>query len=774
MNKKTVVLTEIAILLILAIAFTWFHNTVRTELIGHTKDSTDYIATQILADRKWAAFRKKEGSLNLLPAQVTRETTAIASESGKFNVRLIANNPINPKNAAKDSFERNALREIESGSSDVEIIEGTGDQKVYRKAISDKATAESCVDSSCHPGKKMGDSLGALSISVPLWKADKDTSFNFYFLVFLWLGLAVFMYAFNWFLGRGEASGKTAAFAAVAKAEKGVTKETLAKKILLPTVAALVAGFGILLIISLRTGEENILDQDRKKSDLMGVSIIKSLQSMMVNGHAMEVKGWYGDLKTIDKKEARYIQVLRLNGDEAFMDDESIMQVNHHLEGEVFEPRGKETPHERVEFDNAKFQEVIRTKEKVYYYETIGSEALLTQFIPIKNTEDCHQCHGSELQMRGVLRVSTPLKEVEEKISKTRWSAVIIAFAATLVTFLLIGWLVRKRATEPVTSVAKTIREIATGDLTQKIEFQSDDEIGSLTENVNSMVSDMNEAMLQVVSTSDKVTNSIGHLSESADQILNGSKEQTEKTIQVATAMEEMSATVNEVAQNACNVAGAAKNATQVATHGGEIVRQTIEGMEKIAVSVENSADIIKELGNSSEKVGDIVKVIDDIADQTNLLALNAAIEAARAGEQGRGFAVVADEVRKLAERTTTATKEIAGMIGDIQKETTNAVSAMMEGTGQVKEGMSRAKEAGNSLDEIVSVVNNVCDMVSQIAAAVEEQSAATEEISSNVASISQVSEEAEKKAEFSVTTCEEMKTLAEELKKSVSKFKLT
>ena len=773
MNKRSCVFGMIVVLGILAAAFFWFQGKVKDQLIDHAKDSTDYIATQILADRKWAAFRKKEGSLNLLPAQVTRETASIASEAGKYSVRLIASHPINPQNASKDSFENEALKEIERGRDFYEAIEGKGDQKVYRKALADKASAESCVDPACHPGKKIGDSLGALSISVPLWKADKSSDFNFLFLLALWALLAALMYVFNTVLSEEKATATVSETTRGGHAERSAARESLSRKILLPTVITLIAGFGILLLVNLRTGEENLIDEERRKSDLMAVSIIKSLQSMMINGHAMEVKQWYEDLKSIDKKEAKYIQFLRLNGSESFMDDATIMEVNHHMESEVFQPRGKDTPHERVEFDNAKFLEAIRLRQKVDYFETIDGEKLLTQFTPIQNLETCHSCHGSEYQIRGVLRISTPLKEVEEKIGKTRWSAIAIALVVTIIAFLLIGRLVRKRATEPVTFIGRAIQKIATGDLTQRIDFESRDEIGGLTDNVNSMVSDMNEALSQVVATSDRVSGSISSLAESADQILNGSKDQAQKTGQVAAAMEEMSATVTEVAQNASNVASAAKEATNVAVQGGDIVRKTIQGMEKIAATVESSARIMRGLGKSSEKIGDIVKVIDDIADQTNLLALNAAIEAARAGEQGRGFAVVADEVRKLAERTTTATQEIAGMIGEIQKETGLAVNAMAEGTEQVQQGTGYAKTAGSSLEEIVSVVQKVSDMIAQIATSVEQQSAATEEITNNIAAISRVSEESEKKAEFSAATCEEVKALSLELKKAVSKFKL-
>ena len=170
---------------------------------------------------------------------------------------------------------------------------------------------------------------------------------------------------------------------------------------------------------------------------------------------------------------------------------------------------------------------------------------------------------------------------------------------------------------------------------------------------------------------------------------------------------------------------------------GGKVVGETIEGMKRIADVVNKSAETVKELGKSSDQIGEIIGVIDDIADQTNLLALNAAIEAARAGEQGRGFAVVADEVRKLAERTTKATKEIAGMIKKIQSDTTGAVQSMEAGHEGGRARDRLADKAGTSLTEIVGVSQKVTDMVTQIAAASEEQSSASEQISKNVEAIS-------------------------------------
>jgi len=203
-------------------------------------------------------------------------------------------------------------------------------------------------------------------------------------------------------------------------------------------------------------------------------------------------------------------------------------------------------------------------------------------------------------------------------------------------------------------------------------------------------------------------------------------------------------------------------------------VEDTVAGMKKIALVVKQSAETVQELGRSSDQIGEIIGVIDDIADQTNLLALNAAIEAARAGEQGRGFAVVADEVRKLAERTTKATKEIAGMIKKIQLDTKGAVSSMEEGTKQVDEGIKMADKAGASLHEIVGISQRVTDKVSQIAAASEQQSSASEQISKNVEAISSVTSETAAGVQQVARAAEDLNRLTENLQQLLAKFNLS
>jgi methyl-accepting chemotaxis protein len=210
-----------------------------------------------------------------------------------------------------------------------------------------------------------------------------------------------------------------------------------------------------------------------------------------------------------------------------------------------------------------------------------------------------------------------------------------------------------------------------------------------------------------------------------------------------------------------------------MARSGGEVVQTSVSNMRAIAGAVSAAAGKVGDLGKSSNQIGEIVAVIEDIADQTNLLALNAAIEAARAGEQGRGFAVVADEVRKLAERTSRATKEIADRIRTIQTETKTVVQAMEVGSSQVEEGVKAAEKTGASLQEIIGMNDRVRDMINQIAVTPAEQSATSAEVSKNVSEIDRLARESSNGAQEAAKACDELSSLALDLEKTVSKFTL-
>jgi methyl-accepting chemotaxis protein len=317
------------------------------------------------------------------------------------------------------------------------------------------------------------------------------------------------------------------------------------------------------------------------------------------------------------------------------------------------------------------------------------------------------------------------------------------------------------------------INKFADGDLTVELKIEHDDEIGKLYSGFNKAVQNIKIMLGKVSEAVSATAKASNEISSSTEEMSAGAQEQSAQTSEVAGAVEEMTKTILETTRNSSIAAETAKNAGTSAKEGGKVVSETIVGMNRIAEVVKKSAETVHALGKSSDQIGEIVQVIDDIADQTNLLALNAAIEAARAGEQGRGFAVVADEVRKLAERTTKATKEIAGMIKQIQKDTSGAVESMSKGTEEVEIGISLADKAGKSLQEIIQGADKAVDVITRVAAASEEQSSTSEQISKSIEAISNVTNESSSGIREIARASEDLNRLTLNLQELIGKFNI-
>jgi methyl-accepting chemotaxis protein len=344
----------------------------------------------------------------------------------------------------------------------------------------------------------------------------------------------------------------------------------------------------------------------------------------------------------------------------------------------------------------------------------------------------------------------------------------------SIVVGFLVATLISRSLTGGIAGMVGMIQEMAGNNLgVPDLAITSEDEVGKAGNLLNEMKNNLRELIHSIAGTAEHVASASEEISSSASLQAQSADTQKDQTSQVATAMQEMSSTVLQVSENSGKAADASRKAAETARHGGAIVNETLTKMRAIADSVSGTAKKVEELGKSSDQIGRIIGVIDDIADQTNLLALNAAIEAARAGEQGRGFAVVADEVRKLAERTTTATKEIAQMISTVQEETKSAVAAMEEGTKQVEEGVQTTAQAGDSLKEIIHTSEQVGEMITHIATAATEQSSATEEINNNMEQIAKLVRESSEGAQQSAKACQDLSGLALDLQKMVSNFRL-
>ena len=345
----------------------------------------------------------------------------------------------------------------------------------------------------------------------------------------------------------------------------------------------------------------------------------------------------------------------------------------------------------------------------------------------------------------------------------------------SIILGLILAVFITRSITHPTNNVVEMLKDIAQGegDLTKRLNIKSKDEIGDLAGWFNTFMDKLHDIIYRVTQNTEQLASAATEVSSAAEQLSAGSKEQTGQTAQVSAAIEQMTATIMESSKNTQDASDRAREAAESSKAGSRLAEDTSQGMEEIVQSASVTAGNIQGLAEKATAIGEIIKVIDDIADQTNLLALNAAIEAARAGEQGRGFAVVADEVRKLAERTTKATKEVAETIKGIQTDVTKANSQMEESSGIVNKGKDLVVQTNSSLNEIFNAIEGVQEMMRQIAAAAEEQSAAAEEISKSVENVDRISREAANGAEQAATAAEQLSRQSEDLRGLVSGFKL-
>lgn len=380
-----------------------------------------------------------------------------------------------------------------------------------------------------------------------------------------------------------------------------------------------------------------------------------------------------------------------------------------------------------------------------------------------------------------IIQLVNAKRSQNEKISESLISNVqsTRSFVASLVVVGLIlgiggAFFISSIVVKPIKGAVQAMQNIAAGeaDLTLRLEVKGQDELAQLAMAFNSFVGQLRDTIGQVMTNIQKLASASGEVSQIANETNSGVEQQRQETELVASAMTQMTVTMDQVVQNAQHAAQAADSANEEANHGKSVVNQTVQSIETLANEVEKGAQVIQGLEKDSDQIGTVIEVIQGVAEQTNLLALNAAIEAARAGEQGRGFAVVADEVRTLASRTQTSTLEIKEMIEKLQAGARKAAEVMDVGRNNARSSVDLASNAGGALEAITQAVNEITNMNSQIASAACQQDAVSKEINQNIVNIAQIADSTALGAQKLASSSNDLASLSGDLQKLIGRFK--
>ena len=351
------------------------------------------------------------------------------------------------------------------------------------------------------------------------------------------------------------------------------------------------------------------------------------------------------------------------------------------------------------------------------------------------------------------------------------WSILSVVLVIAVLSYLFVSFY--QGVMQSISHISEGSQRMAAGDLTVRFRLDAQDEMQNIAKSFNEMSDSFHKLVSQVINSSNQVASAADELSAITSETDKGIRRQQQETDQVATAINQMSATVHEVSGSAHSASESTQAAATEASNGQQVVGHTISSINRLAKEVESATGIIHSLEKNSDDIGSVIDVISGIAEQTNLLALNAAIEAARAGEQGRGFAVVADEVRTLASRTQSSTLEIQAMIERLQGDARRAVEAMGKSSEQAELGVDAAAQAGDALKRITQAVDTIAEMNAQIASAAEEQAAVSEEINRNISNIAQISESNASGSTQTAAASTQLSNLAMDLQRMLSQFKV-
>ncbi|HQD35648.1 MAG TPA: HAMP domain-containing methyl-accepting chemotaxis protein [Thermodesulfovibrio thiophilus] len=526
-------------------------------------------------------------------------------------------------------------------------------------------------------------------------------------------------------------------------------------------------GFGVLIFLLLIFGGVTIIQLGIIKKDATDIDerIDKVNNSVGIRRAAIAIFSSVRDMLIIDdmkkKEEAKKsIEENRAKYKELI---EAIKKVTYTKEGMTLLQNIEEALKDAAHYNNQVIELVMAGKKQeaiALYYKEVNP-----RIVKLEKTLD----EEVIFQRKGL---NASLNEMNNVIKKETVTVVILTVSG-LIFGVFSATLISRSISKPVAELKDALERIGQGDLTVEIKAESKDEIGVISNSLTQAIVSIKNLIGQSKTISSSLASSSEQLSATTEEISRNLKSQTERASQIASAAEEMSQTVVDIAKNASNIAEVSVTTANVAKEGKDMTINTAEEIKIIEDSVNKLSGIVNDLGERSRQIGEIVTVIKDIADQTNLLALNAAIEAARAGEQGRGFAVVADEVRKLAERTAKATDEIADMITRIQTEVNVAEQSMEDATKKVASGVELSEKAANTLTQILNKAQELQSMIQQIASATEEMSSVTDHITQDIGGIAEGSKEISVAVDQSAQTASDIARLGGELNAAIGRFKV-